>query len=309
MPDAVPVEVCALCGSNGPLRESHIIPHFVFEWLKETSATGYMRHAQQPNLRVQDGMKERLLCADCEVRLSVWEKHAAEIVFGPYHSDSSATIRYGVPFARFCASVCWRVLFVFRRRGGLNHLSDEQRLSVDRALDVWRDFMSGVRENPGRFELHLYPVDVTKSLQNIDAPPNFNRYLARVIECDVGANTDSAFVYVKMGKLLLFGLIQEPDRGYWKGGRVAMRAGKIVPGSEYHLPQAFAKYLPDRAARVRRIYDHMSERQKDKVEATMRSDLDRAANSDFFEAMTADVKMFGKDAFREKELVESPPKE
>jgi hypothetical protein len=41
----------------------------------------------------------------------------------------------------------------------------------------------------------------------------------------------------------------------------------------------------------------------------MRSDLDRAANSDFFEAMTADVKMFGKDAFREKELVESPPKE
>jgi hypothetical protein len=304
---AVAVEVCALCGSNGPLCESHIIPHFVFDWLKETSATGYMRHAQHPNLRVQDGMKERLLCADCEGRLSVWEKHAAEIVFGPYHRDSSATIRYGASFARFCASVCWRVLAVFRRIG-LDHLSGEQRLAVDKALDVWREFMFGERENPGQFELHLYPVDVTESLQNIDAPPNFNRYLARVVECAVGANSDSAFVYVKMGKLLLFGLIQEPDRRYWKGGRVAMRAGKIVPGSEYHLPQALAKYIPDRAARVRRIYDEMSERQKDKVEATMRGDLDRAANSELFKAMTADVNMFGQDAFRETEAPESPKK-
>ena len=307
MSDAVAIEVCALCGFNRPLRESHIIPHFVFEWLKETSATGYMRHARQPNLRVQDGIKERLLCADCEVRLSVWEKHAAEIVFGPYHRDPSATIRYGAPFARFCASVCWRVLFVFRRRG-LDHLSNEQRLSVDRALVVWRDFMFGALENPGRFELHLYPVDVTESLQNIDAPPNFNRYLARVIECDVGANTDSAFVYVKMGKLLLFGLIQEPDRGYWKGGRVAMRVGKIVPGSEYHLPHALARYLPDRATRIRLIYDEMSERQKDQIEATMRGDLDRAANSEFFKAMTADVNMFGQDAFREREVPEGSAK-
>ena len=111
-----------------------------------------------------------------------------------------------------------------------------------------------------------------------------NRYLARAVESDVGANSSSAFVYVKLGKLLLFGLIQEPDLGYWKGARVSMRAGKIVPGSEYHLPQALAKYLPARAARVGRIYDQMSEKQKNKVVAILRSDLDRAANSELFQS-------------------------
>lgn len=261
MIDAVAVEVCALCGSNGPLQESHVIPRFVFEWLKETSATGYMRQVQQPNLRIQDGLKERLLCSDCEGKLSVWEKCAAENVFAPYHGDTSSTIRYSAAFAKFCASVCWRVLFMFRKRG-LDHLSPEQRLAVDRALEVWRAFMFDEREHPGTFEMHVYPVDIAESLQNIDAPPNFNRYLARIVECDVGASSDSAFVYVKMGKLLLFGLIQEPDRRYWKGGRVAMRVGKIEPGSDYHLPKSLAKYLADRATRVQKIYDEMSEKQK-----------------------------------------------
>jgi hypothetical protein len=45
-----------LCGETNELRESHILPGFVYPWMKETSATGYLRFRQQPNVRVQDGL-------------------------------------------------------------------------------------------------------------------------------------------------------------------------------------------------------------------------------------------------------------
>ena len=65
----VPVDTCPLCRSRGPLRESHIIPGFVFDWLLESSATGHMRDGRAPNLRIQDGFKQRLLCDSCEALL------------------------------------------------------------------------------------------------------------------------------------------------------------------------------------------------------------------------------------------------
>ena len=77
----VHVESCALCPSHEPLRESHIIPHFVFDWLLESSATGYMRLGIAPNVRVQDGAKQHLLCDDCEKRLSRWETEVAQALF------------------------------------------------------------------------------------------------------------------------------------------------------------------------------------------------------------------------------------
>jgi hypothetical protein len=62
-----------------------------------------------------------------------------------------------------------------------------------------------------------------------------------------------------------------------------------APLGIFHLPLALAKYLANRASRVGRIYHEMSAKQRDKIKATMRHDLDRAANLETFEAMRADV--------------------
>lgn len=51
---------CRLCGQSKPLQVSHIIPRFIVEWFKETSATPYIRTGDEPNRRVQDGPKLRL---------------------------------------------------------------------------------------------------------------------------------------------------------------------------------------------------------------------------------------------------------
>jgi hypothetical protein len=80
---------CALCQKERELCDSHIIPHFVFDWLKESSATGHMRFGPNMNLRVQDGLKPKLLCKECEGIFSVSESHFASKIFHPLHRDES----------------------------------------------------------------------------------------------------------------------------------------------------------------------------------------------------------------------------
>jgi hypothetical protein len=194
------VTVCALCGSAPPLCESHIIPRFVFEWLIGSSATGHIRLGTTPNLRVQDGLKQELLCPACEQRLSVWEASVAANVFRPYHGDTSRIIPYDVWMGRFAASIAWRVLFLFRAIGAVTNLSPKQLVLADQALDVWREQIFERASNPGPFELHLLPLDLLTGASGLDLPSNINRYLARAIEIDVVSTSKTAFVYAKMCK-------------------------------------------------------------------------------------------------------------
>ena len=55
------ISECALCLKEKTLCDSHIIPSFVYKWLKDTSATGYLRNGNSPNLRQQDGLKIKII--------------------------------------------------------------------------------------------------------------------------------------------------------------------------------------------------------------------------------------------------------
>ena len=82
--------LCKLCEKDADLQLSHIIPKFVFAWLKET-VPGGIRSNRVPNRRIQDGEKDYLLCRDCEQIFSVWEKQFCEHIFIPLHSSSPVT--------------------------------------------------------------------------------------------------------------------------------------------------------------------------------------------------------------------------
>lgn len=60
------MECCKYCKEKEAIKNSHIIPSFVYEWIKKTSQTGYIRTTNEPNIRKQDGLKSALLCLDCE---------------------------------------------------------------------------------------------------------------------------------------------------------------------------------------------------------------------------------------------------
>jgi hypothetical protein len=269
----------------------------VIEWLRETSATGHIRFGEAPNLRVQDGLKQRLLCAACEGLLGGWERETAERLFKPYHRDSGSVLPYGPWLAKFCASLCWRVLFIYRGLG-FDHLSERQLQLVAQALDFWRDLIFDRREHPGEFELHVLPLPGLNLAEGFDLPPNMNRYFAREVEADVGSTEKSVFVQVKICRLMVLGFVQMPNAREWKGTRVKMRRGSIGGARTYCLPKNFGDYLIERAKHVASLQASISERQKQKIVAAMRNDPDRAAASDTFEAISQDVNMFGPAAFR-----------
>ena len=128
---------CALCGESSDLRASHVVPSFVFQWLRGTSATGHIRLSDTPNLRVQDGWKPRMLCGKCEQRFGVWEKAFAEECFGPIVNGTTNRIRYQSWMLKFATSVSWRVLRVFKAIDGLAGFPEQLIIAADVALKEW----------------------------------------------------------------------------------------------------------------------------------------------------------------------------
>ena len=108
---------CLLCHETRELRRSHIIPKFVSDWQKASSATGYIRNAKAINVRFQDGDKERWLCDDCEGRLNVWETPTATHVFHPCNRRDPIPYEYGPWLLKFAISVSWRSMLWIQSMG------------------------------------------------------------------------------------------------------------------------------------------------------------------------------------------------
>jgi hypothetical protein len=290
------LEVCALCERDLPLRRSHIIPSFVFEWLKETSGTGHIRAAENINLRVQDGWKTKLLCSECEQRFSQWEKIFAEQVFAPLHRREADKFRYGVWMEKFAVSVSWRVLTVYKLIDGLAGFPQTVAEAANAALFRWKHFLLDIKTDPGIYEQHMFPVDFLESTTVPEMPPNMNRYLARAIEIHVvhGGNID--IVYSKMGRIILFGFIQMPNPRAWQGTKLNVNYGNL--GSDnYKIPSSIIEFLMDRARGIATSQAKMSTRQKEVLNNAICANPELMAQSESFLAMQQDVEMFGKAAF------------
>jgi hypothetical protein len=290
------LQSCALCAQSLPLRSSHVIPRFVFEWMRDSSATGHIRLGEIPNRRVQDGWKPRLLCEVCEQRFSAWEKLFAEKIFVPLHSGQSDRFDYGPWLMKFAVSVSWRVLTAFKLIGGLDNFPAEAMLKTERALAWWSDFLLDRRPNPGPYEQHMLPVDLLEQVNWDGLPANFNRYLYRSIDMYVAHNGMEVITYAKMGRILLFGFVSMPHPRRWVGTKIHLRAGTL--GSDtYQLPQSISTFLMQQAEKMQKQSRLMSPGQREVIAQAVEADLDRVANSEGFRAMQQDVAMFGHAAF------------
>ena len=131
-------QCCALCQLEKPLQESHLIPKFVSNWLKNTSATGHLRSIENPNRRVQDGVKDKLLCRDCEQLLSISEKHFAENVFVKFHQNEIISPDNNI-FLHFIVSISWRLAYYY-----LNKYPEYYKFfatELRNAIEDWRIFL------------------------------------------------------------------------------------------------------------------------------------------------------------------------
>ena len=75
---------CRLCQRERDLCKSHIIPEFLYKPLYDIHHR-FNRIPEASNGKVtyeQKGIRERLLCSDCENQLSRYEKYAKEVLYG-----------------------------------------------------------------------------------------------------------------------------------------------------------------------------------------------------------------------------------
>ena len=296
--DALDLEfrTCPLCGQSSDLQSSHIIPHFVFQWLRDSSATGHIRFSEAPNVRVQDGLKPRMLCGDCEQKFATWEKNFAEKCFVPILNGTADRIRYRSWMLKFATSVSWRVLQVFNATGRLADFPPHLVSFANAALHEWGEFLLDRRPHPGRHEQHLLLVDAIESTTVADTPANINRYLLRAIDMDVACTSSSVITYAKMGRFVLFGFIEMPHPRRWKGTKLNANEG-VFGVMNIELPDDVGTFIMGRAQSTAAMYAGISDRQRDHIGETYRRDLQRAADSESLRAMHHDVLLFGQEAF------------
>ena len=298
----MPTDVCRLCKTEADLQLSHILPAFVYRWLRESSGTGFIRTNQEPNKRVQDGEKRPWLCVSCEQLFSRSEAAFASRLFYPYLENSGAVRQYSGWLMHFCVSVSWRVLLYYRDQGHLTDWESEALRRVDDAEEAWRAYLLGQSANPGAYQQHLLPLDEIASATG-ELPSNMNRYLLRAIHLDFVRGSKSLITYAKLGRFMILGFVHEPNLGHWKGTKVHAGEGTLGP-RQYVLPRGFGEYLSEKAVKMREAIQSVSDRQQEKIDDTFLKSADRIVKSDSFKAMQADLAMFGDDAFSKR----PPPK-
>jgi hypothetical protein len=83
---------CALCQQDRELCASHIIPEFFYKPVYDekhrfyTFSTDPADEVEGPE---QKGLREHLLCKDCEGKLSAWEGYARKVIYGGLELEGS----------------------------------------------------------------------------------------------------------------------------------------------------------------------------------------------------------------------------
>jgi hypothetical protein len=297
----MPQGICLLCEQDADLQLSHVVPAFVYRWLRDSSGKGHLRSSANPNLRVQDGPQEYWLCLACEQQFGVYERSFANQIFHPFIKDQSGKLPYGDWMLKFCVSVSWRVLRHHLTRGLRDKVDGPRQAALDKAEEKWRKFLLGQEPHPGDFRQHMLPFDRIERT-NTDVPPNINRYITRAIMIDAPYGDESLYIVSKLGRFFIIGVVLEPKPVGWRGTKINANAGVVAPG-DYVIPAGWWTYTMRKAVESAKSLASMSELQKDKVEKAFRANADRYSSSDAFHAMKADVDMFGSMAFHAADFV------
>lgn len=182
---------CALCTKNSELKKSHIVPKFVSRWLKETSATGFMRGVKEPKKRLQDLPKLPLLCGDCEQLFSKLESYFASNFFHPILNKQEKEVCYDENLKRFIISLNWRTLVTASSDQMKVHPWIEQHIKT--AEECWRKYLLNESTNCGQYEQHFFFLDYIKS--GIGVPEKFQWYTLRGTDSTLASNDDQSGLF------------------------------------------------------------------------------------------------------------------
>jgi hypothetical protein len=284
---------CAFCGEHKSLKDSHVLPAFVYRWLRTRSGTGHIRNTENPNRRVQDGLKFPWLCGDCESQFNRYETPFATKIFHPWHSGEYQ-LAYEEWLLKFCVSVSWRVLKFARGRNKNAPYSNVQQTLMDSAEVRWRAFLKDEVPHPADFEQHLLIFDIVESTNIPNLPTNFNRFMTGAVTLDIVGSERSVMTFAKLGRFMIFGMIQKgPNQ--WDGTKIHVKRGLLKP-SQISVPAGLLDLFREKAENAATTMSSISSVQRAKIDKHILDNLDAFAESDQFASIRADAAMFGEHA-------------
>lgn len=282
---------CKLCQQEKELKESHIVPKAIYRWIKKTSATSYLRRGKNPNVRIQDGVKIRLLCGDCEQKFSAYEKYFIENIFKPVNEAAfpeqiPVGFQYDEKLFYFVNSLWWRIL----------HWS-----STDKAVTesrYWKQIQACEKElrkflmqseHPDNFDNNY--LLLTSYVKN--APPaykNINYFFMRSIDPFIMFNDSACFFSLRIPSFWFFGNITGLDDE-------KLAAIKLKPkGSIFQVSQgdtirepSISSFISVRIKAYNDKFQQISDNQKNKITTHALKDLDKFKKSKSFTATQLDI--------------------
>ncbi|HEY2498171.1 MAG TPA: hypothetical protein VGK24_13995 [Candidatus Angelobacter sp.] len=280
---------CALCLKERELRQSHIVPAFVGRYLKETSATGFVRGVENPNLRVQDLKKIPLLCGECEQLFSRWEKEFNDSAFPIIQGDNYKDLRYDSWLLNFAVSLNWRVLLSLKHSliKENPHFADK----VEKTAEAWRQFLFGENKQPGS-EHHLFVFSVPTRVPDA-AHEKLLHYMLRSIDASAMLSNKRLGMYSKLLRSFFFSPIVPSSSTGWKNTRIHAGTGKLVSPQVISMP-GFGDFINSRVAEA--FAKPISENQQKKIADALLKNPERALGSESYKTHKASQQLFsGRD--------------
>jgi 5-methylcytosine-specific restriction endonuclease McrA len=213
---------CALCKKCASLRRSHIIPKFVSKWLKETSATGFLRGVKKPAKRIQDLPKLPLLCDSCEQNFSKLESYFASKVFYPILNEKQDEITYNDTLQRFIISINWRTLITGYSTQVKLHPWIKEHL--DKAEERWRKHLLQGISKSEPYEHHMFFIGFLKN--EVEIPQEFQFYALRATDSTLASNSNEVFAYTHFPHVFLVSTIVPLTFSGWKNTKISL-SGKF----------------------------------------------------------------------------------
>jgi len=192
----MPTGKCALCLQEKDLRNSHVIPEFMYTHVYDKNPKRfYELNIKDKDIKTgkskieQKGYREYLLCQDCESKLSLYEKYADETIYGKNNNNRARIINsfetrnqrfflhnvVGYDYKKFkifLFSLVWRLL-----------VSEKFNLKIENQIAIEELRIAILEENPLKY--NEYPCFVQSILYEKNKPVSgiiLNPYITKTDE-------------------------------------------------------------------------------------------------------------------------------
>lgn len=208
--------ICKLCLQKKELKRSHLVPKFIWDWIKKTSVTGYLRQAINANLRMQDGQKEYLFCGDCEQLIGEYESEFAKNVFYPYVNTElndwgSAQgiiklIEYREWLLKFIISLQFRHLLT-QEPAVKDKIGESKYKLLKVTEEIFREYLMFQREDTGvnrSYIIFLQNLSFGQGYFPQELNEKINFYLLRAVDGTIASSSTKLGLYIKIGPIAVF---------------------------------------------------------------------------------------------------------